>query len=171
MTAPKFTPKELIDSLSTLFEPGDYSIEDSEALYGLSCKVAEHQLTSRPQLLKTHHTEKALMCKYQGYNVEVFGMMLLDNQHRIIEIIEVGQGTIDAMSVYPREVIKLVLQYDAKAVILFHNHPSGSSEPSSADDTMTYRLQAAFNTIDVRLLDHVVLGKGRFYSYVTNNKL
>jgi DNA repair protein RadC len=99
------------------------------------------------------------------YEHEVFGMLLLDNRHRIIGFRELFRGTIDAASVYPREVVKEALAHNAAAVILVHNHPSGSPEPSQADRRITDRLQQALNTVEIRLLDHVIVGHEGRYSF------
>lgn len=97
--------------------------------------------------------------KIGGSEREVFAVMLLDNQHRLIEFKELFQGTIDAASVYPREVVKTALKANAAAVIFAHNHPSGDPEPSQADRRITTRLQDALALIDVRVLDHIVVGE------------
>ncbi|MBL4835565.1 MAG: DNA repair protein RadC [Pseudomonas sp.] len=89
---------------------------------------------------------------------EVFGIILLDNQHGVLGFERLFYGTIDSASVYPREVIKTVLNANAAAVILTHNHPSGNPEPSQADIRLTSRIRVALETIDVRLLDHLVIG-------------
>jgi len=89
---------------------------------------------------------------------EVFGMILLDTQHGVLGFERLFYGTIDSASVYPREIIKTVLNVNAAAVILAHNHPSGNPEPSTADVALTKRLETALHTVDVRLLDHLVIG-------------
>ncbi len=89
---------------------------------------------------------------------EVFGIILLDTQHGVLGFERLFYGTIDSASVYPREIIKTVLNVNAAAVILAHNHPSGNPEPSTADVALTKRLETALHTIDVRLLDHLVIG-------------
>lgn len=99
------------------------------------------------------------MFKLSAYEREVFAVMLLDSQHRLIAFQELFFGTIDAASVYPREVVKAALQSNAAAVIFAHNHPSGDPEPSQADRAITTRLIAALNLIDVRVLDHIVVGQ------------
>lgn len=103
-------------------------------------------------------TKAFAACKLQAYEREVFAVMLLDNQHRLIEFKELFFGTIDAASVYPREVVKAVLAVNAAAVIFAHNHPSGEPEPSQADRRITTRLIDALGLIDVRVLDHIVVG-------------
>lgn len=99
-----------------------------------------------------------LRFKLHQHEREVFAVMMLDSQHRLIEFTELFYGTIDAASVYPREVVKAVLSCNAAAVILTHNHPSGVAEPSQADRRITERLVNALSTIDVPVLDHIVVG-------------
>ena len=84
-------------------------------------------------------------------------MILLDNQHRVINAVDLSHGTIDSAAVYPREVVKTALKHNAAAVILAHNHPSGVAEPSRADRQITERLQAALDLVDIRVLDHIVV--------------
>lgn len=90
---------------------------------------------------------------------EVFCLLLLNNQNQLIRFVELFRGTIDSCSVYPREVIKEVLSCRANAVILAHNHPSGISDPSQADMAITRRLQEGLQLLDVRVLDHIIVGK------------
>lgn len=99
-----------------------------------------------------------LKVKLGAYEREVFSMLLLDNQHRLIEYQELFFGTIDSATVYPREVVKEVLIKNAAAVIFAHNHPSGCNDPSQADRRMTNKLIDALKLIDVRVLDHFVVG-------------
>lgn len=100
-----------------------------------------------------------LQCLLQDEHQEIFGMVLLDSQHRLIGRHEMFRGTINSASVYPREIIKTVLDENACAVILFHNHPSGLSEPSHADIRLTSELKASLKAIDVTVLDHIVVGR------------
>ena len=95
----------------------------------------------------------------------VFALLLLDNQHRVLHFAELFFGTLDAASVYPREVVQTALKYNAAAVILCHNHPSGVAEPSRADRSLTDRICAALGLIDVRVLDHLVIGDGETVSF------
>ncbi|NVK39247.1 MAG: DNA repair protein RadC [Gammaproteobacteria bacterium] len=89
---------------------------------------------------------------------EVFACLFLDNQHRLISFEELFRGTIDGASVYPREVVKKVLSHNAAAVIFAHNHPSGVAEPSLSDERITLKLQQALRLVDVRVLDHFIVG-------------
>ena len=88
---------------------------------------------------------------------EVFGVVLLDSQHRVLDVVELFRGTLAQTSVYPREVVKLCLETNAAAVILVHNHPSGSLEPSTADLALTETLKKALALVDVRVLDHFIV--------------
>ena len=104
-------------------------------------------------------TKDFLQYKMAGYEREVFAVLLLDNQHRLIEYQELFFGTIDAASVYPREVVKVAFNCNAAAVIFAHNHPSGIAEPSNADKQITQKLKDALALIDIRVLDHFVVGE------------
>lgn len=101
----------------------------------------------------------------QNRGEERFVVLLLDSQHRVIRMEELSRGTIDAASVYPREVVKTVLAANAAAVILAHNHPSGVAEPSQADRHITGRIQQALALVDVAVLDHLVVGRGKSCSF------
>lgn len=91
---------------------------------------------------------------------EVFAVLFLDNRHRVITCEELFRGTVDGAAVYPREVVKAALGQNAAAVILAHNHPSGVAEPSRADRDLTRRLTDALALVDIRVLDHLVIGDG-----------
>ena len=99
-----------------------------------------------------------LILKLADRKAEVFAGMFLTNRHRLIEYREMFQGTIDGTSVYPREVVRAVIELNAAAVIFAHNHPSQNPEPSDADLRITQRLVSALDLIDVRVLDHMIVG-------------
>ncbi|UGA53714.1 RadC family protein [Vibrio sp. VB16] len=120
----------------------------------LADKYLRGDTYSNPQAVKDF-----LTYKIGGQEREVFTVMLLDNQNRLIEVKDLFYGTIDAASIYPREVVKLALERNAAAVILAHNHPSGVSEPSSSDKRITERLTEALALVDIRVLDHLVVGE------------
>jgi DNA repair protein RadC len=103
-------------------------------------------------------TRDYLRARLRGYPHEVFACLFLDNRHRIISFDEMFAGTIDTAAVHPREVVKRALQHNAAAVILAHNHPSGVAEPSHSDLAITRRLKDALALVDIRLLDHLVIG-------------
>lgn len=110
-------------------------------------------------------TRAYLSAQLRGYNYEVFACLFLDNQNRVIELVELFRGTIDAASVYPREVAKQALHHNAAAVIFAHNHPSGVSEPSHSDKAITEKLKQALALFDIRVLDHFIIGDGEPYSF------
>ena len=105
------------------------------------------------------NVKEYLALKLGAYEREVFAVMFLDSQHRLISFEEMFFGTIDAASVYPREVLKMALSHNAAAVIFAHNHPSGVPEPSQADKRITERLVEALKLVDIRVLDHIVVGE------------
>jgi len=103
-------------------------------------------------------TRQYLSSQLRDYPHEVFAALFLDQRHRVICFEELFRGTIDGASVYPREVVKKALQHNAAALIFAHNHPSGVAEPSQADEQITRRLIDALKLVDVRVLDHFVVG-------------
>lgn len=106
-----------------------------------------------------------LHAQMRDFDHEVFAAMFLDNQHRMLRFERLFSGTLDAAAVYPREVVKRTLALGAGAVIFAHNHPSGVSEPSEADRRITQRLREALGLVDVRVLDHFVIGDGEMTSF------
>ncbi len=109
-------------------------------------------------------TEAFLAARMRHLDHERFCCLFLDNRHRVLRFEELFRGTIDGTSVYPLEVVKEALKVNAAAVILAHNHPSGVAEPSQADERITRRLKAALELVDIRLLDHLVVGDARIVS-------
>ena len=103
-------------------------------------------------------TQNFLLAKLRDLGHEMFCCLYLDNRHRVLLFNEMFRGTIDGTSVYPREVVKEALRINAAAVILAHNHPSGVAEPSQADERITRRLKSALDLVDIRLLDHLIVG-------------
>ena len=109
-------------------------------------------------LSSPHETRRYLSAELQSCPQEVFACLFLDNRHRVIAFEKMFFGTIDGASVYPREVVRKSINHNAAAVIFAHNHPSGVAEPSRADEQITKRLKAALDLVDIRVLDHVVIG-------------
>jgi DNA repair protein RadC len=116
-------------------------------------------------------TRRYLKSKLRSYDKEVFACLFLDNQHRVIGFEELFQGTIDGASVYPREVVKRALENNAAAVIFAHNHPSGLAEPSQADIRITDKLKSALLLVDIRVLDHMIVGDGEVLSFAETGLL
>ena len=125
----------------------------------LSEQLVREQVFTRPDTVATY-----LRTHFQHYTREVFLVRLLDTRHRLIACEELFQGTIDGASVYPREVVKRALHHNAAAVIFAHNHPSGVAEPSDDDARITRRLRDALALLDIRVLDHLVVGAGEVIS-------
>lgn len=96
---------------------------------------------------------------------EVFMVLFLDNQHRLIKTEKLFFGTINQAEVHPREIIKAALKCNAAAIIMAHNHPSGSCEPSEADRLLTQRIEMACELVNVRVVDHIIVGKGDYFSF------
>lgn len=116
-------------------------------------------MAGRDALKDPSAVRRLLQARLRDREHETFAALFLDNQHRVIAFDELSQGTIDGASVYPREVIKAALRHGAAAVIFAHNHPSGVAEPSAADRSLTERLKAALAQVDIRVLDHFVVGE------------
>ncbi|WP_351015652.1 DNA repair protein RadC [Shewanella sp. AC91-MNA-CIBAN-0169] len=136
-----------------------------QAAAEISKRIAHENLQRGQILTNPDLTRDYLMRQLADRSYEVFALLLLDTQHRVIQFVELFRGTIDSASVYPREVVSLVLEKKAAAVIVCHNHPSGIAEPSQADRRITERIKNALATIDVSLLDHMVVGDQEIVSF------
>ena len=109
-------------------------------------------------------TRRYLAARLRAQPREVFACLFLDNRHRVLAYEELFFGTIDGATVHPREVVRRALEHNAAALILSHNHPSGVAEPSAADENITRRLKEALALVDVRVLDHLIVGDGEAVS-------
>lgn len=146
--------------LAAIRNIGPVRLSVLEALPELARRYYEQALTTGEPIRSPADTEAFLLARLRDLPHELFCCIYLDNRHRIIAFEELFRGTIDGTSVYPREVVKQALGFNAAAVILAHNHPSGVAEPSQADERITRRLKSALDLVDVRLLDHLVVGDG-----------
>jgi len=115
-------------------------------------------------LTSPEETRHYLSARLRGYPHEVFACLFLDSRHRVIKYEELFRGTIDGASVHPREVVRRAMAHNAAALILAHNHPSGVAEPSQSDTHITQRLKDALALVDVRVLDHIIVGDGEMTS-------
>ncbi len=131
-----------------------------KAIPELARRYYEQTLPVGQAIRSPADTEAFLMAKLRDLPHELFCCLYLDNRHRVLAFEELFRGTIDGTSVYPREVVKQALKVNAAAVILAHNHPSGIAEPSQADERITRRVRSALELVDIRLLDHLVIGDG-----------
>ena len=136
----------------------DDVLERAQALLAQRYRVGSPVLTS-PALTRGFLRMHLGACEH-----EIFGLLHLDSRHRLIAVENLFRGTINSSSVHPREVVKSALAHNASAVVLYHNHPSGLTEPSAADELITRRLREALALIDVRVLDHLIVAEA-IYSF------
>lgn len=151
---------------SVLEQPGTGLAFYAQLQAGL--ELAQRRLENRLRMTTVFgspsDTRAFLRHKLSGREREVFAALFLDNRHQLLEYEELFLGTIDCASVHPREVVKRALTLNAAALIVAHNHPSGSTEPSVADRSLTERLRDALGLVEIRLLDHLVVGSGEAVS-------
>jgi DNA repair protein RadC len=166
--------RELVSHFGGLRGLLDSSQDDFCQQYGLGvAKFAQLQAVlemSRRHLYETvqknnnienpDDVRNYLTSHLRHYQHEVFACLFLDNRHRVISFEEITHGTLNSAHVHPREVVKRALHKNAAAVILAHNHPSGVTEPSRADRELTQQMKKALELVDVRLLDHIIVGEG-----------
>ncbi len=136
-----------------------------QAALELGNRYLESTLKRDHALSNPKNTSDYLKTRLRAYPHEVFACLFLDNRHRVVCFEELFTGTIDGASVHPREVVKRALFHNAAAVILAHNHPSGVAEPSQADQNITQRLKEALSLVDIRVLDHIIIGDGETVSF------
>ncbi len=135
-----------------------------QAVLEMSQRYLAETISRQDTISSPQDTRLYLKSRLRHKTHEVFAALFLDNRHQVIKFEELFQGTIDGASVYPREVVKKALQYNAAAMIVAHNHPSGIAEPSLADESITRRLKEALGLVDIRLLDHLVIGDDEIVS-------
>jgi DNA repair protein RadC len=128
-------------------------------------RILESQLRNSDALSSPQSVRDFLRLKLHGLDHEVFLGVFLDAQNRVLEVEELSRGTLTQTSVYPREVVKAALRHNAAALIFAHNHPSGVAEPSRSDEALTQALKQALALVDVKVLDHFVVGAGTAMSF------
>jgi len=129
-----------------------------QAVLEMARRHLYEKLSRGDALCSVQQTRQYLMTQLQACVQEVFACLFLDNRNRVISFDKMFHGTIDSASVYPREVVRVALKKNAAAVIFAHNHPSGVAEPSRADEQITRRLKDALALVEIRVLDHFVIG-------------
>jgi DNA repair protein RadC len=144
--------------------PGSRRHSILQAALELTRRHYRQELSAGPALESPAATRAFLIAQLRDKPYEVFCVLFLDNRHRLIAFDELFRGTIDGASVHPREVVRQALHRNAAAVILAHNHPSGVAEPSQADELITLRLRDALGLVDIRVLDHLIVGDTRCVS-------
>lgn len=150
---------------------GEYQPASADQIINAARRVMEQLVQRGTQMSSPNAVRDYLTVKLAAYEHEVFVVLFLDTQHRLIEYVEMFRGSIDSASVHPREVVKEALARNAAAVILAHNHPSGWVEPSAADQQITNRLKEALSLVDVRILDHLVVAGAQTVSFAERGLL
>jgi DNA repair protein RadC len=152
------------DQLAGLKGLGPAKRAELLAVMEMARRALSQELSEAPVFDSPGRVKEFLALQLGGLPHEVFAVLFLDNQHRLLRSEELFRGTLAQTSVYPREVVKRALALNAAAVVLAHNHPSGAAEPSRADELLTQSLKSALALVDVRVLDHVVVGQGQVVS-------
>jgi len=148
------TPAEALKTVKGL---GPAKRAELVAVLELARRALAQQLTQKPLFNTPQAVRDYLQLQLGGLHHEVFAVLFLDSQHRLIALEEMFRGTLTQTSVYPREVVKHALTLNASSVVLAHNHPSGTAQPSRADEALTHTLKAALALVNVRVLDHFVV--------------
>ena len=167
--------RQLLDvdltSFSQVKGMGPAKFVQLQAALELGKRYLEQEMALGDAITSPDKIKRYLKAKMRAYKHEVFACVYLDNQHRIVNFKELFFGTIDGASVYPREVVKQTLAANAAAVIFVHNHPSGIAEPSESDRQITERLVKALHLVDVRVLDHMIVGDSEVVSFAERGLL
>lgn len=147
-----------IDAFCAINGMGQAKYVQLQAVIEMAGRHLQESLVRGDAFSSPHDARRYLQHRLRDYPHEVFACLFLDTRHRLITYEELFTGTIDGASVHPREVVRRAIQHNAAAVIFAHNHPSGVAEPSAADRNITARLKSALEYVDVRVLDHIVVG-------------
>ena len=159
------------DDLKRIKGLGPAKRAEISAVIELARRSLRQQLSERPLFDAPPKVKEYVSLQLAQRGHEVFAVLFLDAQNRLLKLEEMFRGTLTQTSVYPREVVKRALELHAAAVILAHNHPSGAAEPSRADEYMTQTLKSALALVDVRVLDHLVVGQGQVVSFAERGLL
>lgn len=147
---------------------GEYRTADEDDVIYEAIAIYNRYFVKGESLTNPDKARDLVKLKLAHYEHEVFLCLFLDNQHKVIASEELFRGTIDGASVYPREVVKSALQHNAAALIFAHNHPSGVTEPSSADKAITDKLKQALALVGIHVLDHFIVGE-TVYSFAEHS--
>ncbi|MDB0544085.1 DNA repair protein RadC [Ralstonia solanacearum] len=150
---------------------GDYRPATPDQILEAARQVVDQKMPCGAEFSSPAAVKEYLRAKLAGFEHEVFAVLQLDAQHRLIAYVEMFRGTIDCAAVYPREMVKEALRHNAAAVLLAHNHPSGSPEPSVCDKAVTQRLKDALALVGVRVLDHIIVAGTSTMSFVERGLL
>ena len=144
---------------------GDYRPANAEEVLQAARRMLAAQMRGCEALTSPQVVRDFLRVKLGALEHEVFAVIHLDAQNRVIDYVEMFRGTVSQTSVYPREVVKEALARNSAALLLVHNHPSGAAEPSRADEMLTLTLKSALALVDVRVLDHLIVAGGAILSF------
>jgi DNA repair protein RadC len=147
--------------MTTLYvrEGNEYKVASGQdILERANALISQRYRPGAPVMSSPARTREFLRLRLGGLDYEIFSLLFLDSRHRLIEYVELFRGTISGASVHPREVVKEALARNAAAIVCCHCHPSGISTPSQADEHITQRLKEALQLVDIRLLDHLIVG-------------
>ena len=151
----------IMKAFNTSEKKGQYKVKgtvSAEEIVSMAKQLLNRRFAKGRLIHEASDSKDFLTLKLSHLEHEVFSVIFLDNRHKVIAYEELFRGTIDGASVYPREVVKRALHLNTAAVILAHNHPSGNSEPSQSDERITQRLKEALQLMEIRLLDHIIIG-------------
>lgn len=144
---------------------------EQRSIVQLALRILRTRHRRGRRLANPQETRDFLQLAFDGHRNEVFGAVFLDTRHRVLAFEELFYGTIDGASVHPRVVVQRALELNAAAVIFAHNHPSGVAEPSRSDESLTRRLREALSLVDIRVLDHIVVGSEGTLSFAERGLL
>lgn len=156
------SPKEKFLNIKGL---GDSKYVLIQASIELGRRYLESTLKQSDAFSNSIDTRQFIASKLRAYPYEVFACLFLDTKHRLIRFEELFTGTIDSSVVHPREILRKAMECNAAAVVLCHNHPSGQAEPSQSDHKLTLKLQNLLEMVDIRVLDHIIVGNGETVSF------
>ena len=143
-----------------------YNFDSKDEVIAAAIRFVEEKATYTSATLQSAgDTKDLLRLRIGDQEREVFCVLYLNSQHKLIEVDELFTGTIDGAAVYPREIAKAALAHNAAAVILGHNHPSGMTDPSAADKRITERISSSLGLLDIRVLDHVIVSTEGAFSF------
>lgn len=136
-----------------------------EAIIKEALGILSKRLKTRGDMDSPSTVRQYLQLRIGGERAEKFGVMFLDTQNRLIECVDMFNGTLTQASVFPREIVRAALEKDASAVVLYHNHPSGTLQPSRQDEVLTKTLATSLALVDVRVLEHIIVAPNGSYSF------
>ncbi|WP_050464265.1 JAB domain-containing protein [Herbaspirillum autotrophicum] len=158
-------------SLLVRDDHGQYVMATADQILDAARHVIDYKVRRGVPLISANMVKEYLKAKLAGYDREVFAVILMDAKLCMIDYVELFQGTVTQTPVYPREVVRLTMKYNATHVIISHNHPTGSTEPSAADEALTQRLKAVLDLVDVRILDHIIVAGNETTSFAERGLL